>query len=1006
MGLGYHRMRSLPGTGQLDMGAWPPEFAGPPPTPVPAMPPYDTAVAPIDVGIGRVHPKCGGSAPMSPGLVGGMVCPVSLPSATRPAWAEVVQAAVAASEAGLSAVSAVDTVSPSLDAFAVPLRPFIDLAKDQVAHGIQAGAEIDLSSVCERFAEQLSGRLVTLAARTLVLELNVARVSGRLRGSTGADRFADFVRHARLAPLFEEYPVLAQLLGQACVQAVDAQLELIERFVADRDAIVGTLLRGIDPGPLRAVEIDRGDLHQRGRSVSMLRFAGGATVVYKPRPQAMQAHFAEVVGWLNTKILRLDLRVPATLPRPGYGWVELITPGPCGSVADVDRFYRRQGALLAVLYALDATDIHYENLIAAGDQPVLIDVETLFHPSIEPPTMTGPDPARHALQTSVTRTALLPHLLIGEHGAVDISGLGGDKGVFPYDSVTWDASGTDEMRLVRRPAPFTGAVNRPRLDGRDVDPAEHRSALLSGFRAGYDAIVAHSNELTGLLERCAGDEIRVVLRPTRIYTQLLGESTHPDLLRDAAARNDLFEVLWTAAAHDPKLRAVIQYELADLWCGDVPYFVGRPGSRDIWTSDGDRLPALLDRSGLESVAAKINRMDELDRGDQEWLIIATMATRSGAADHRGGDPVPGPVAAAVPDQHRLLAAACGIADQIVARSLQDDHRANWFGLERLDGRNWAVLPMGAGLGDGYTGVALFLAQLGELTRSNRYRDLARKALAPLPALIETLGASPELASVVGPGGFAGLGGICYAISRLSTLLDDPDLATWLTPAIPIMERLASGPRGIATGQAGGLLSMMAVHAELGLKSAHLVAEKFASSLAETPVPSAVDEVFPPDGFAGGEPGVGYALRRFTGSTDVPAALDPDGYGWCTGLSGMVLAQSNVVDTTTDRWLAALTDRQPQRDFSLCHGELGVVEAPIVLAGLGHDLAAKATVHAAARVLGTLDRYGPRCGTPDGIPCAGLLTGLAGIGYGLLRLGFAEQVPSVLLLESKFSDPEP
>ena len=40
----------------------------------------------------------------------------------------------------------------------------------------------------------------------------------------------------------------------------------------------------------------------------------------------------------------------------------------------------RQGGYLAILYALEATDFHFENLIAAGEQPVLIDLETLFHP--------------------------------------------------------------------------------------------------------------------------------------------------------------------------------------------------------------------------------------------------------------------------------------------------------------------------------------------------------------------------------------------------------------------------------------------------------------------------------------------------------------------------------------------------------------------------------------------------------------------------------------------------
>jgi lantibiotic modifying enzyme len=33
-----------------------------------------------------------------------------------------------------------------------------------------------------------------------------------------------------------------------------------------------------------------------------------------------------------------------------------------------------------------------------------------------------------------------------------------------------------------------------------------------------------------------------------------------------------------------------------------------------------------------------------------------------------------------------------------------------------------------------------------------------------------------------------------------------------------------------------------------------------------------------------------------------------------------------------------------------------------------------------------------------VPTPGLISGLAGIGYGLLRLAFATRVPSVLLLE--------
>lgn len=917
-------------------------------------------------------------------------------------------------------------LDPSLDGFAVPLRPFVDHARDEIVRGAANLANLDLDAVCDQFADELSQQLVTIAARTLVLELNVARVSGRLTGDTGRERFTDFLRQlagrAGLTALFAEYPVLAQLLAQSCRHAVDARLEQLHRFAADRDAIVGTLLGGTDPGQLRSVDGHRGDRHQRGRAVAIMRFADGRSVVYKPRSQAFQHHFGDFVGFLNAKVPGLGLWAPSTLPRPGYGWVEFVERRPCADRIEVDRFYRRQGTLLALLYAIDATDIHYENLIAAGDQPVLVDVETLFHPTLDAATTIGPDPAQRVLRSSVSRTALLPYLIVGEHGAADLSGLGGDRGTtFPFDSVSWDASGTDEMRLVRRPAEVRGGANRPRLAGRDVDPADYRRALLTGFRAGYDAIVAHRDELLGLVDRCTTDDIRVVIRPTRAYATLLDEATHPDVLRAAADRDALFEVLSADSAHNPIAQRVVPFELADLWAGDVPLFTSRPGSRDLWTAVGERVPDLLPRPTLDAVTAKIMGMDEVDRLDQEWLITAAFAARTGRADHRGGHLAPSPAASSVPDPRRLLAAACGIADQIIGTSRQDERRANWLGLEQVDGRHWAILPMGAGLGDGYCGVALFLAQLSQLTGSSRYRDLARKAVTPIPWLFDSFTADRDLASIVGPGAFTGIGGICYTLARLGTLLDDAEIRSWLPRGVELMSALDEGSAGIATGQAGGLLAMLAVHAETGMAPAAEAAHVIAGRLADAR-PDPAGEPLPVTGFAGGPAGIAHAMRRYaaSGLAQRPARqatkpmLVADTDGWCGGRSGLLVAAADLLaepldaafHQDIDHAVAALDERRPLRDLSLCHGELGVAEGLTVLVRHGHDAAERAAVRYAARVLGALDRDGPLCGTPGEVTSPGLLTGLAGIGYGLLRLGFADRVPSVLSLEPEFKPAAP
>ncbi|HEY0697781.1 MAG TPA: lanthionine synthetase LanC family protein, partial [Micromonospora sp.] len=99
-----------------------------------------------------------------------------------------------------------------------------------------------------------------------------------------------------------------------------------------------------------------------------------------------------------------------------------------------------------------------------------------------------------------------------------------------------------------------------------------------------------------------------------------------------------------------------------------------------------------------------------------------------------------------------------------------------------------------------------------------------------------------------------------------------------------------------------------------------------------------------------------------------------------------------------RAVLALADRPVLRDLSLCHGELGIAAALTALAARGDRDAAWARRRRAGMILGAINRYGATGGTPGGVPTPGLLTGQAGIGYGLLRLGFADRVPSLLLLE--------
>ena len=187
--------------------------------------------------------------------------------------------------------------------------------------------------------------------------------------------------------------------------------------------------------------------------------------------------------------------------------------------------------------------------------------------------------------------------------------------------------------------------------------------------------------------------------------------------------------MWDA---DESLRDLVPYELADLWAGDVPLFTARPDSRDVWSSDGTRIANVLATEGLAAVEAKIASLGDIDEHRQKWLISASLATRPEPIVHTTTASRPW-LGATEADPECMLAAATDIADEIVAQVISErGGAANWLGLELLDDHHWAIRPMGAGLSNGYTGTALFLAQVGVLTGAGKYCELARDAIRPIP----------------------------------------------------------------------------------------------------------------------------------------------------------------------------------------------------------------------------------------------------------------------------------
>nr|WGD73438.1 DUF4135 domain-containing protein [Bacillus subtilis] len=82
---------------------------------------------------------------------------------------------------------------------------------------------------------------------------------------------------------------------------------------------------------------------------------------------------------------------------------------------------------------LNATDFHYGNIIAMGEHPVFIDMESLFHQNIYEDNYKEDalGRAEHMLSKSIMASGMLPNLLYQrndqDNSGIDLSGLGGKE---------------------------------------------------------------------------------------------------------------------------------------------------------------------------------------------------------------------------------------------------------------------------------------------------------------------------------------------------------------------------------------------------------------------------------------------------------------------------------------------------------------------------------------------------------------------------------------------------
>jgi type 2 lantibiotic biosynthesis protein LanM len=467
---------------------------------------------------------------------------------------------------------------------------------------------------------------------------------------------------------------------------------------------------------------------------------------------------------------------------------------------------------------------------------------------------------------------------------------------------------------------------------------------------------------------------------------------------------------------------------------------------------------------MDSVHRRIGQLNDEEMHRQVWFIRASLASLDADGDSPFVPTYRLVEAQTSASQARLFAGVQAVADHLVATAIYGKDDVAWVGMDLVRERNWEIVPLGDDLYGGISGIALFLAYAGANLHNEEYTALAQRAAYTMVRHIVMFGA--EMGGTGGFKGWGGtlyaLTHLALLWDDPRLLSQAHDMVDVLAGLV-----VEENKFDLTEGAAGAIVTLLAFHhcvpssKTLGVAIAfgeQLVASAQSTTHGVSWANPSLDEK-PPKlliGLGHGNAGIALALLKLAAVTGnehyrviaqqaidhertlfVPQAETWDErshaaqfsdaqfsaeertlssvpqISWFQGVAGIGLARLYALEHLNDPKLYDEIEMALQmtlthgfgQSHSLSYGDMGNLEFLLQASQLlNNSPFHMERERMAAMLLDSIERDGWQCAGPKGVEMPGLMLGLAGIGYEMLRLALPDLVPSVLVLAPPISRP--